>query len=196
VEKDSGGPVIYLVDGSSYIYRAFFAIRDLKTSQGVPTNAVYGFCTMLLKVLKDFKPEFLAVVLDARGPTFRHHIYELYKANRPEMPEDLRPQVHWIMEILRALRVPVLEKEGYEADDIIGTVVEKFYAEGCRLVLISGDKDLLQLVRPGSRWWTPCTRGSTTRKQLRSVTESNRQGCPISLASWEIHPTTSLESRA
>jgi DNA polymerase-1 len=149
VEKDSGGPVIYLVDGSSYIYRAFFAIRDLKTSQGVPTNAVYGFCTMLLKVLKDFKPEFLAVVLDARGPTFRHHIYELYKANRPEMPEDLRPQVHWIMEILRALRVPVLEKEGYEADDIIGTVVEKFYAEGCRLVLISGDKDLLQLVRPG-----------------------------------------------
>lgn len=141
--------VVYLIDGSSYIYRAFFAIRDLRTSQGMPTNAVYGFCSMLLKVLREFNPEFLAVVLDAKGPTFRHSAYELYKANRPEMPEDLRPQIHWIMEILEGLRIPVLEKEGYEADDIIGTLVEKFYGEGCKLVLISGDKDLLQLVRPG-----------------------------------------------
>lgn len=140
---------VYLIDGSSYIYRAFYAIRDLKTSQGVPTNAAYGFSTMLLKVLREMNPEFLAVVLDARGPTFRHLAYEHYKANRPEMPESLRPQIPWIREIVQALGIPLLEKEGYEADDIMGSLVRILGAQGAEVVLISGDKDLLQLIRPG-----------------------------------------------
>ena len=140
---------VHLIDGSSYIYRAFYAIRDLKTSQGVPTNAAYGFSTMLLKVLREMKPEFLAVVMDARGPTFRHLAYEHYKANRPEMPESLRPQIPWIHEIVRALGIPLLEKEGYEADDIMGSLVRILLAQGAEVVLVSGDKDLLQLIRPG-----------------------------------------------
>lgn len=145
----SDSPRVHLIDGSSYIYRAFYAIRELKTSQGVPTNAAYGFSTMLLKVLREMKPEFLAVVLDARGPTFRHLAYEHYKANRPEMPESLRPQIPWIHDIVKALGIPLLEKEGYEADDIMGSLVRKLGAQGVEVVLISGDKDLLQLIRPG-----------------------------------------------
>jgi DNA polymerase-1 len=144
---------IYLIDGSSYIYRAFFAIRDLKTSHGVPTNAVYGFMQMVAKILRELSPVYLAVVLDARGPTFRHMVYEHYKANRPEMPERLRPQVPKIKEILAAYRIAVLEREGYEADDIIGTLAVWLEAQGYHVVIVSGDKDLLQLVTPNVRVW-------------------------------------------
>lgn len=144
----SRGVRIYLIDGSSYIYRAFFAIRDLKTSQGVPTNAVYGFTTMLTKVIREMDPKYLAVILDAKGPTFRHMAYEHYKANRPEMPEDMRPQIPWIKEIVTAHRIPMLEMEGYEADDIIGTMARKSQELGHEVVIISGDKDLFQLVTP------------------------------------------------
>lgn len=145
----SPNPRVHLIDGSSYIYRAFYAIRELKTSQGVPTNAAYGFSTMLLKVLREMHPEFLAVVLDARGPTFRHLAYEHYKANRPEMPESLRPQIPWIHDIVQALGIRLVEKEGYEADDLLGSLVRSLTAQGAEVVLISGDKDLLQLIRPG-----------------------------------------------
>ena len=142
------GNRLYLIDGSSYIYRAFFAIRDLKTSQGIPTNAVYGFTSMLTKVLRDFQPQHLAVVLDAKGPTFRHLAYEHYKANRPAMPEGLRPQIPRIKEVVRAFGIPLLEKEGFEADDLIGTLARAWEAQGYEVVMISGDKDLLQLISP------------------------------------------------
>jgi DNA polymerase-1 len=142
----SGREPVFLIDGSSYIYRAYHAVKGLKTSQGIPTNAVYGFTQMLQKVLKDLNPVYLAVVLDARGPTFRHEAYEHYKANRPEMPEDLRVQMEWIRRILSALRIPQLEKEGFEADDIIGTLSRLLAERGLRVIIISGDKDLFQLV--------------------------------------------------
>ncbi|MGQ9654688.1 MAG: DNA polymerase I, partial [Thermodesulfobacteriota bacterium] len=144
----SGGDKVYLVDGSSYIYRAFFAIRDLKTSRGLPSNAAYGFTTMLTKLLQDFRPPYLSVVLDAKGPTFRHLVYEHYKANRPEMPDSLRAQLPWIRQILEAMRIRILEKEGYEADDVIGTLARAVEAEGHDVIIITGDKDLLQLVSP------------------------------------------------
>jgi DNA polymerase-1 len=137
---------IFLVDGSSYIFRAFYAIRDLKTSTGIPTNAVYGFTNMLLKVLKEHRPRYLAVVLDASGPTFRHEIFDGYKANRPEMPESLAPQIPVIKEIIEALGIRILEMEGFEADDLIGTMVKRWSREGRQCVIVSGDKDLLQLV--------------------------------------------------
>ncbi len=144
----SDGDRVYLVDGSSYIYRAFFAIRDLKTSRGLPSNAAYGFTTMLTKLMREFRPPYLSVVLDAKGPTFRHLVYEQYKANRPEMPDALRAQLPWIRQIVEAMGIRLLEKEGYEADDVIGTLARAMEAEGHEVIIITGDKDLLQLISP------------------------------------------------
>ena len=118
-------PRLFLIDGSSYIYRAFFALPPLSNSKGFPTNAIFGFTNMLLKVLRERKPEYLAVVFDAPGPTFRHEVFGNYKANRPSMPENLRPQIPHIKEVVEALRIPLLEEEGYEADDLIGALSEK-----------------------------------------------------------------------
>jgi len=139
-------PKVYLIDGSSYIYRAFFAISHLSNSKGFPTNAIYGFTNMLRKVLRDGGAEYAALAFDAPGPTFRHEVFGEYKANRPSMPEDLRVQIPAIKEIVSALRLPILEKEGYEADDLIATLARKLEGEGIETVIISGDKDLMQLV--------------------------------------------------
>ena len=141
-------PRLLLIDGSSYIYRAFFAIRQLSNSKGFPTNAIYGFTNMLLKVLREEEPEYLAIAFDAPGPTFRHEVFGAYKAHRPSMPENLRPQIPPIKEIVAALQIPVLEKEGYEADDLIGTLVKKMEGREIEVVIVSGDKDLMQLITP------------------------------------------------
>ena len=138
-------PKLFLIDGSSYIYRAYFALPYLSNSAGMPTNAIYGFTQMLIRVVKEHKPHYLAMVLDAPGPTFRHEVYEPYKANRPSMPEELIPQIPYIKEVTRGFRIPILEKPGYEADDIIGTLVEKLRADA-DITIVSGDKDMLQLV--------------------------------------------------
>ena len=135
-----------MIDGSSYIYRAFFAIGHLSNSKGFPTNAIYGFTNMLLKVLRDRGVEYAALAFDAPGPTFRHEVFAEYKANRPTMPEDLRVQIPSIREIVSALRLPILEKEGYEADDLIATLAKKLEREGIETVIVSGDKDLMQLI--------------------------------------------------
>jgi DNA polymerase-1 len=137
---------VYLIDGSSYIYRAFFAIGHLSNSKGFPTQAIYGFTNMLLKILREKGAEYAAIVFDAPGPTFRHEVFGEYKSNRPSMPEDLRVQVPHIKEIVSALRLPVLEKEGYEADDLIATLARKLEREGIETVIVSGDKDLMQLI--------------------------------------------------
>ncbi len=139
-------PKVYLIDGSSYIYRAFFAIAHLSNSKGFPTNAIYVFTNMLLKILREKGAEYAAIAFDAPGPTFRHEAFGEYKANRPSMPEDLRVQVPHIKEIVSSLRLPVLEKEGYEADDLIATLARKLEKEGMETVIVSGDKDLMQLV--------------------------------------------------
>ncbi len=137
---------LYLIDGSSYIYRAYFAIRHLSNSKGFPTNAVYGFVNMLLKVVREESPDHLAVVFDAKGPTFRKEIYPEYKANRAAMPEDLVPQIPLIKEAVRGFNMPVLEKEGFEADDIIATLAKRFAAQGMEITVVTGDKDLMQIV--------------------------------------------------
>jgi DNA polymerase I len=103
---------LYLIDGSSYIYRAYFAIRHLSNSKGLATNAIFGFTNMLLKVMREHAPDHLAVVFDAKGPTFRKDIYPEYKANRAAMPEDLVPQIPRIKELVRAFNLPALELEG------------------------------------------------------------------------------------
>jgi DNA polymerase-1 len=142
---------LYLVDGHNYLYRAFHAIRGLTNSKGFPTNAVYGFAVMLIKILREEEPEYLAVAFDSKGPTTRHEIFPEYKGTRPPMPEDLTPQVPVIMDLVRAFRVPVLEREGCEADDLMATAARLGKEAGLEVVIVSGDKDLLQLVGPGVR---------------------------------------------
>ncbi|MEJ2723506.1 MAG: DNA polymerase I [Deltaproteobacteria bacterium] len=137
---------VYLVDGSSYIHRAYHAIRNLSNSKGFPTNAIFGFVKMLLKLMSEEKPAYLAVVFDTEGPTFRHALYELYKANRPPMPEDLAMQIPHIKAILKGLSVPILEKKGFEADDVIGTLSRRAEKENFNVVVVTGDKDFRQII--------------------------------------------------
>lgn len=139
-------PTLFLIDGSSYIYRAFFALPYLSNSSGVPTNAVYGFTTMLLKIINDYQPDYLAIAFDTPAPTFRHEVYQAYKANRPEMPDSLIPQIPYIKAVVTGFNIPILEKEGFEADDIIGTIAKAGEKQGMEVTIVSGDKDLLQLV--------------------------------------------------
>ncbi|OQY48536.1 MAG: DNA polymerase I [Desulfobacteraceae bacterium 4572_87] len=144
---------IYLLDGSSYIHRAYHAIRNLQNAKGFPTNAIFGFTKMVLKLLTDKKPDRLAIVLDAKGPTFRHEIYEDYKANRPTMPQDMVVQLPFIRKVVENLGIAILQKSGYEADDIIGTLARVGEAEGFDVVIISGDKDFRQLIGPHVSMW-------------------------------------------
>jgi len=141
----SDRPKLFLIDGSSYIYRAFYAISHLSNSKGLPTNATFGFVQMLLKVLKEHRPDYLAVIFDSKAPTFRSEVYKEYKANRPAMPESLSPQIPYIKKIIEGYRIAFLEMEGYEADDLIGTVAKRLESE-VDVVIVTGDKDLLQLV--------------------------------------------------
>ena len=137
---------LFLIDGSSYIYRAYYAIRHLSNSQGMATNAIYGFTNMLLKVIRESQPDQLAVIYDSKGPTFRKDIYPEYKANRSAMPEDLVPQIPYIKRVVEAFNLPGIEKAGYEADDIIATLAGKFAAKGMEVTVVTGDKDLMQIV--------------------------------------------------
>jgi DNA polymerase-1 len=148
-------PVLYLIDISSYFYRAFHALPALSNSRGVPTNATLGVTTMLLKVLRERQPQHLALVFDAKGPTFRHELYRDYKAHRPPMPEALATQLPYIRQIIDALHLPSLIKEGYEADDLICTLVRRAREQGLAVEIISGDKDLLPLVQDGVDMWDP-----------------------------------------
>ncbi len=137
---------LYLIDGSSYIFRAYHAIRSLRTSSGFPTNAIFGFTSMIFKFLKDYKPDYLGIVFDSKGKTFRDDIYPLYKANRGAPPDDLEVQIPKIFEIVDALQIPQVQIEGYEADDIIGTLAERSEEKSFNVVLVTGDKDFCQLV--------------------------------------------------
>ena len=147
--------VLCLIDISSYFYRAFHALPPLSNTRGVPTNATLGVTTMLLKVLRERQPQHLALVFDAKGPTFRHRLYGDYKAHRPPMPGDLVSQLPYIKKIIDALNLPSLVHEGYEADDLICTLVRRAREEGLAVEIISGDKDLLPLVADGVEMWDP-----------------------------------------
>jgi DNA polymerase I len=144
--KEAEEPTLFLIDGSNYVYRAFYAIRELSNSKGFPTNAIYGFTTMLLKLLRDWKPQYIAVVFDLKGPTFRHEAFQAYKATRRATPDDLILQIPCIKDIIRGFSIPVLEMQGLEADDIIGTLARKYADENIKTVIVSGDKDMMQLV--------------------------------------------------
>ncbi len=142
---------VYLIDGSGYIFRAYYAIRPLTSSKGVPTNAVYGFTTMLLKLLRAHQPRYVAIAFDTKERTFRHEMYSAYKANRPPPPEDLVPQFALIHRMSEAFGMQTLIKPGFEADDLIGTLARKAHAAGRQVVIVTGDKDFMQLVN-GDIW--------------------------------------------
>jgi DNA polymerase I len=146
-QQPSSRPRLFLIDGYSNIFRAFYAIRNLSNSRGEPTNAVYGFVTMLRKLLREENPELLGVALEG-GRTFRSDKYEDYKANRRPMPEDLAGQLPWIRRVLEAYRIPTLELAGFEADDVLGSLACRAAEAGFDVVLVSADKDLMQLVEP------------------------------------------------
>lgn len=140
-------PQLYLLDGSSYIYRAYYGIRDLATAGGMPTNAIYGFTRMVLGLLQEHNPDYLSVVFDRpREETFRRKIFAEYKAHRDAMPEDLAPQIPYIRRVLQALNIPALEAPGFEADDVIATLARRYAAEGIQVTVVTGDKDLMQIV--------------------------------------------------
>ncbi|HPE05807.1 MAG TPA: 5'-3' exonuclease H3TH domain-containing protein, partial [Thauera sp.] len=145
-------PTLLLVDGSSYLYRAFHALPDLRNSQGEPTGAIRGVLSMLRRLESDYKAEFRACVFDAKGKTFRDDWYPEYKSHRPPMPDDLRAQIAPLHEAVQAEGWPLLSVEGVEADDVIGTLTRQALERGWEVVISTGDKDLTQLVRPGVRW--------------------------------------------
>jgi DNA polymerase-1 len=145
--KPPARPRLFLIDGYSNIFRAFYAIRNLSNSRGEPTNAVYGFVTMLKKLLREENPDLVGVALEG-GRTFRSEKFEEYKANRRPMPEDLASQLPWIRKVLEAYRIPTLELAGFEADDVLGTLSCRAAEAGYDVVLVSADKDLMQLVEP------------------------------------------------
>jgi len=146
---------VYLIDGSAYIYRAYHAIAPLTNNSGLPTHAVYGFTNILLRVIREKKPTYLAVAFDKRGPTFRHEIYPEYKANRPPMPDDLACQIPYIKDIVAAYNIACLEQQGYEADDLLASAARHLAGQGHPVVLLSGDKDLLQLTSEMITLWDP-----------------------------------------
>ena len=137
---------LVLVDGSSYLYRAFHALPPLTNSRGEPTGAIHGVLNMINRLLKDYEPERVAVVFDARGKTFRDELFDQYKANRPPMPDDLRSQVEPLLEVVKAMGLPLLRVQGVEADDVIGTLARRAAAQGQPTLISTGDKDMAQLV--------------------------------------------------
>ena len=153
-------PRLYLIDGSSQMYRAYHAIRGLTGPDGKSTNAVYGFVTMLRKLINDHQPQFIAASFDLAGPTFRSELATDYKANRAPMPGDLAEQIPWVHEACEAMGVPILTSKRYEADDVIGTLAAKAACTGFDVAIVTGDKDFFQLVHDGIKVYNPKDEGT------------------------------------
>ena len=155
---------LFIIDGMALIYRSHFAMikNPLTTKNGQHTSAVYGLANSIFKIIKDENPDYLAIAMDCREPTFRHKMYDLYKANREAMPEELVRQLALIDEMLDGMNIPVIRKPGYEADDIMGTIGNQAADKGINTYLVSGDKDLMQLISDKIMLYTPGSRFSPT----------------------------------
>ena len=153
---------IVLIDGHSILNRAFYGVPNLTNAEGLHTNAVYGFLNIMFRILDEEQPQYLAVAFDLHAPTFRHKMYEAYKGTRHAMPEELREQVPVIKEVLKAMRIPTIMQEGYEADDILGTLAKRSEEQGMEVTVVSGDRDLLQLATDKIKIRIPKTKGGKT----------------------------------
>ncbi len=158
---------LVIVDGSGYLFRAYYALPPLIASDGTPTGVVYGVSQMLKRLLNDVSPDYFVVVFDARKKTFRHEMYSKYKANRPPTPPDLVVQFEPLMDLLNKLAYPLLQIEGYEADDVLGTLAKQGLAENCAVTVVTGDKDLMQLVEPGVQLFDPMKRKTFDEKGVK-----------------------------
>ena len=156
---------ILLVDGHSIINRAFYGVTDLTNSEGLHTNAIYGFLNTLFKVLEEEKPDYLTVAFDVKAPTFRHQMYDAYKGTRKPMPAELHEQVPVLKDVLHAMGIATMEKAGLEADDLLGTVAKRSEARGMEVTVLSGDRDLLQLATEHIRIRLPKTKGGVTETE-------------------------------
>ncbi|RJQ49063.1 MAG: DNA polymerase I [Desulfobacteraceae bacterium] len=157
-QRKQANPVketVYLIDGTAYIHRAYHAIRGLANSKGLPTNAIYGFTRILIKLMEDRKPEYAGMFFDSKGRTFRHEMFEAYKANRRPMTDDLSVQIPFIREVAAGFNLPIFETPGFEADDLIGTLARMAEKEGFDVVIVTGDKDFVQLITPSTSIWDP-----------------------------------------
>lgn len=172
---------LVLVDGHSILNRAFFGIPDLTNSEGIHTNAVYGFLNILFKILDEEKPDYLTVAFDVHAPTFRHKMYAEYKGTRKPMAEELRQQVPLMKEMLTAMGVTIVEKEGYEADDLLGTIAKRSEAKGLEVSVVSGDRDLLQLASDHIKIRIPKTKrtGTEIEDYLAADVKEKYQVTPI-----------------
>ena len=154
---------LVLIDGHSILNRAFYGVPDLTNAAGLHTNAIYGFLNILFKILDEESPDYLTVAFDVKAPTFRHEMFKEYKGTRKPMPEELREQVPLMKEMLSAMQIPVMTLEGYEADDILGTLARRSEEKGMDVTILSGDRDLLQLATDKVMIRLPRTvRGKTT----------------------------------
>ena len=153
---------LVLIDGHSILNRAFYGVPDLTNPEGLHTNAIYGFLNIMFKIIEEEKPQYLAVAFDLKAPTFRHKRYAEYKGTRKPMPEELRQQVPVMKEILAAMGILTMEQEGYEADDILGTMAKRAEKEGVAVALVSGDRDLLQIATDKIKIRIPKTKGNRT----------------------------------
>lgn len=179
---------ILLIDGHSILNRAFYGVPELTNSFGLHTNAILGFINILLKILEEEKPEYLTVAFDVHAPTFRHEIYEAYKGTRKPMPEELREQVPIIKDVLRAMNITIVEKTGYEADDILGTIAKTSELAGVDVSLVSGDRDMLQLATENIKIRIPKTK--------RGVTEVEDYYSKDVEAAYGVTPTQFIDLKA
>ena len=168
---------IVLIDGHSILNRAFYGVPDLTNSEGLHTNAVYGFLNIMFKILDEEKPEYLTVTFDVHAPTFRHEMFADYKGTRKPMAEELRQQVPVIKDVLRAMHIEVIEKAGLEADDLLGTLSHRCEEKGMDVSIISGDRDTLQLATEHIKIRIPKTKqGKTEVEDYYAADVQDRYG--------------------
>ena len=179
---------ILLVDGHSIINRAFYGVTDLTNSEGLHTNAIYGFLNTLFKVLDEEKPDYLTVAFDVKAPTFRHQMYDAYKGTRKPMPAELHEQVPVLKDVLHAMGIATMEKAGLEADDLLGTVAKRSEARGMEVAVLSGDRDLLQLATEHIRIRLPKTKGG--------VTETENYNTQDVIDKYQVTPLQIIELKA
>lgn len=153
---------LVLIDGHSILNRAFYGVPDLTNTEGLHTNAIYGFLNIMFKIIEEEDPTYLAVAFDLSAPTFRHKMYDAYKGTRKPMPQELREQVPVMKEVLSAMGILTMEQEGFEADDILGTMAKRAEKEGVLVALVSGDRDLLQIATDKIKIRIPKTKGART----------------------------------
>ena len=179
---------LVLIDGHSILNRAFYGVPELTNSKGLHTNAVYGFLSIMFRVIEDEKADHLAVAFDLKDPTFRHKMFEAYKGTRKPMPEELHEQVPVIKEVLASMGIPILTRPGYEADDILGTIAKRCAAQGVEVSVVSGDRDLLQLADEKIKIRMPRTSRGTT--EIKDYYPADVQ------AEYHVTPTEFIDVKA